>query len=111
MFIAGRSSFLAPALVTLNSPLLSNVDQLAQSLFQNCFSRVLACSCQPFLKHWSGFAWAVLVSVAMGTLVELAQGITGRGHYRLRDLIPDAAGIMVGFGIVYLWNRLRIRPT
>jgi VanZ family protein len=58
-------------------------------------------------SHWSDFAWAALASVIMGALVELAEGISGRGHCRLRDLIPDAVGIMLGSGIVYLWNRLR----
>ena len=71
----------------------------------------LMTSAQFRMSRWSGFAWAALVSVTMGTLVELAQGITGRGHCRLRDLIPDTAGIMLGSSVVYLWNRLRRRST
>jgi VanZ family protein len=70
----------------------------------------LMTSAQFRMSHWSGFAWAALVSVTMGTLVELAQGITGRGHCRLRDLIPDAIGIVLGAGLVYLWKRIRRKP-
>lgn len=71
----------------------------------------LMTSAQLRMSHWSGFAWAALISVSMGILVELAQGITGRGHCRLRDLIPDTAGIVLGAGIVYLWHRVRRRPA
>ena len=46
----------------------------------------------------------------MGLLVELAQGISGAHHCRLRDLIPDAAGVVLGAGIVFLWNRMRGTP-
>lgn len=70
----------------------------------------LMTSAQFRMSHWSGFAWAALASVTMGMLVELAEGISGNGHCRLRDLIPDAAGILLGSGIVYLWNRMRRRP-
>lgn len=71
----------------------------------------LMTSAQFRMTHWSGYAWAALVGVTMGMLVELAQGITGRGHCRMRDLIPDAAGMALGAGIVYLWNRLRRRTA
>ncbi len=71
----------------------------------------LMTSAQFRMSHWSGFAWAALACVAMGILVELAQGISGRGHCRLRDLIPDSAGIVLGSGIIYLWNRIRRSAT
>jgi hypothetical protein len=70
----------------------------------------LMTSAQFRMSRWSGFAWAALASVTMGLLVELAEGISGKGHCRLRDLIPDAAGIVIGAGIVYLWSRIRRRP-
>jgi hypothetical protein len=70
----------------------------------------LMTSAQFRMSRWSGFAWAALASVTMGLLVELAEGISGKGHCRLRDLIPDAAGIVLGAGIVFLWNRIRRRP-
>ena len=67
----------------------------------------LMTSAQFRMSHWSGFAWAALASITMGALVELAEGISGNGHCRLRDLIPDAVGILLGCGIVFLWKRVR----
>jgi hypothetical protein len=67
-------------------------------------------SAQFKMSHWSGFAWAAAACVAMGILVELAEGVSGIHHCRARDLIPDAAGIMIGAGIVFLWQRIRTRP-
>jgi hypothetical protein len=70
----------------------------------------LMTSAQFRMSHCLGFAWAALLSISMGIVVELAEGISGNGHCRLRDLIPDAAVIVLGSGIVYLWNRIRRRP-
>jgi len=70
----------------------------------------LITSAQFRMSHWSGYAWATLASIVMGILVEVAEGITGSGHCRLRDLIPDATGIVLGAGIVFLWSRIRRRP-
>ncbi len=67
----------------------------------------LMTSAQFRMSHWSGFAWAAIASVTMGVLVELAEGISGNHHCRLRDLIPDAAGIVLGAGVVLLWNGIR----
>jgi hypothetical protein len=47
----------------------------------------------------------------MGVLVELAEGATGRGHCRLRDLIPDFAGAMLGAAALITWRRIRRTPT
>jgi VanZ family protein len=68
-------------------------------------------SAQFRMSNWQGFAWAALAAITMGVLVELAQGITGFHHCRSRDLIPDAAGILLGSIIVWLWNRLRTKPS
>ena len=70
----------------------------------------LMTSAQFRMSHWSGYAWAVVACMVMGILVELAEGVSGNHHCRLRDLIPDAAGVMIGAGIVFLWNRMRGRP-
>jgi VanZ family protein len=53
------------------------------------------------------FAWASLITLTMGVLVEIAEAVTGKGHCRLRDLIPDAAGVVLGSVIVSLWRQLR----
>jgi hypothetical protein len=70
----------------------------------------LMTSAQFQISNWQGFAWAALAAVTMGVLVELAQGLTGNGHCRSRDMIPDTAGIMLGAVIVLLWNRMRGEP-
>ena len=46
-------------------------------------------------------------ALAMGIYVELAEGITGQGHCRLRDLVPDMAGATLGAILVLALPRLR----
>jgi hypothetical protein len=70
----------------------------------------LMTSAQFHMSNWSAFAWAAVAGIIMGVLVELAEGITGNGHCRSRDLIPNAVGILLGSLIVLLWNRIRRRP-
>jgi hypothetical protein len=70
----------------------------------------LMTSAQFRMSQWRGYAWATVACIAMGILVEVAEGISGTHHCRLRDLIPDAAGVVLGAGIVFLWNRKRARP-
>jgi hypothetical protein len=67
----------------------------------------LMTSAQLRMDDWPGFAWAALASIVMGGLVELAQGLTGKGHCRARDLIPDAVGILLGSVAVLLRQRVR----
>lgn len=55
------------------------------------------------------FAWTALATLTMGALVELAEGISGLGHCRMRDLIPDAAGALLGVTYVLIWNLARTR--
>ncbi len=97
-----------PCELALNIPLaifsLTNYPHIV--LFALFF---LMTSAQFRMDRWPAFAWAALASIVMGALVELAEGITGKGHCRLRDLIPDAAGIVIGAAIVLLWNRIRRR--
>ncbi|MDQ3919483.1 MAG: VanZ family protein [Acidobacteriota bacterium] len=57
----------------------------------------------------STFAWAALATLVMGALVEIAEGVTGKGHCRLRDLIPDSAGALIGAAVLLLWIRIRPR--
>lgn len=56
------------------------------------------------------FAWSAAATVVMGALVEVAQGVTGEGNCRLRDLIPDGVGILAGSIIVLLLKRIGWRP-
>jgi hypothetical protein len=54
----------------------------------------------------STFAWAAIATLVMGALVELAEGVSSR-NCRLRDLVPDAAGAVLGTVIVLLWSAAR----
>lgn len=53
---------------------------------------------------------AAVVALAMGTVIELEQALVGKGHCRLRDLIPDTAGMGVGAAIMALWDKVARRP-
>ena len=67
-------------------------------------------SAQLRMSNWSAFIWAATVTIVMGALVEAGEGVTGKGHCRLRDLIPDAVGALLGPVIVLLWNGVRRKP-
>jgi len=43
---------------------------------------------------------AFALTLVIGALVELAQGASGAGHCRLRDLLPDATGALLGWAIL-----------
>jgi hypothetical protein len=43
---------------------------------------------------------ATAITLAMGAMVEAAEGLTGAGNCRLRDLIPDSAGILLGVAAI-----------
>lgn len=47
--------------------------------------------------------------LAMGVYVETAQALTGKGHCRLRDLMPDTAGALLGALLLVSWHTIR-RP-
>src|SRR5229473_187718 len=55
--------------------------------------------------------WALLATLLVGALVEIAEGMTGRGHCRLRDLVPDAAGALGAALLLAVWSRLRRKPA
>jgi len=57
--------------------------------------------------------WALLATLLVGALVEIAEGMTmtGRGHCRVRDLVPDAAGALGAALLLAVWSRLRRKPA
>ena len=67
-------------------------------------------SAQFRLSNWTTFMWPALVTIVMGALVEVAEGVTGQGHCRSRDLIPDAVGALAGSIIVLLLHKVGWRP-
>jgi len=54
-------------------------------------------------------AIALIATLAMGALVELAEGVSGRGHCRLRDLLPDATGAALGWLAYVMFTQARQR--
>lgn len=56
---------------------------------------------------WKRLMWAAVASLTMGALVELAEGVTGYHTCRMRDLIPDLVGILLGVLAAALWRRLK----
>ena len=54
--------------------------------------------------------WAFLATLLVGALVEIAEGMTGRGQCRVRDLVPDAAGALGAALVLALWSRLFRKP-
>src|SRR6266566_2454661 len=57
--------------------------------------------------------WALLATLLVGALVEIADGMTmtGRGHCRVRDLVPDAAGALGAALLLAVWSWLRRKPA
>src|SRR3989449_6307720 len=57
--------------------------------------------------------WALLATLLVGALVEIAEGMTGAGggHCRVRDLVPDAAGAVGAALLLAIWSRLRRKPA
>lgn len=58
------------------------------------------------IENVATYVWAGLATLTMGALVEIAEGVSGRGHCRVRDLVPDAAGALLGAAIVFLCDWL-----
>jgi hypothetical protein len=52
---------------------------------------------------------AAAATVLMGALVELAQGVSGHHNCRARDLIPDAAGAVLGALLLTAARQVRLR--
>src|SRR5216117_3083084 len=59
--------------------------------------------------------WALLATLLVAALVEIAEGMTGGGrgqvHCRVRDLAPDAAGALGAALLLAVWSRLTRKPA
>jgi hypothetical protein len=51
------------------------------------------------------FVVAIGMTVAMGVIVEVSETMWGRGNCRVRDLIPDVLGALIGVGVVMVRSR------
>ena len=59
-------------------------------------------------NQW-GNVGAFATTMVVGALLELAQGVCGEGHCRLRDLLPDAAGAFLGWALLVILVGARAR--
>lgn len=64
-----------------------------------------------FRRSEARFVWALLATLLVAALVEVAEGMTGRGRCRVRDLVPDAAGALGAALLLALWSRVRRKPA
>src|SRR3989449_6382737 len=64
-----------------------------------------------FRRSGARSVWALLATLLVGALVEIAEGMTGRGHCRVRDLVPDAAGALGAALLLAVWSRLPPQPA
>src|SRR6266511_819518 len=68
-----------------------------------------------FRKTEARVVWALLATLLVGALVEIAEGMTGGGrgqvHCRVQDLVPDAAGALGAALLLAVWSRLRRKPA
>jgi glycopeptide antibiotics resistance protein len=63
----------------------------------------------PNVKH--AMTWSFVASFVLGLLVEIAEGATGIHHCRMRDLIPDMAGALIGAIAVLIIRRVAASRT
>jgi len=59
--------------------------------------------------------WALVATLLVAALVEVAEGMTGGGrgqvHCRVRDLVPYVAGAVGAALLLAIWSRLRRKPA
>lgn len=58
-------------------------------------------------SHWpdrNSFIIAAVLTIAMGALVELGEGVTRTGSCRLRDLVPDGAGAALAGLVLFIYG-------
>src|SRR5258708_3647476 len=97
--------------------LLPTIQVLVLSLHNYAFIALFAgfywMSWVQFRRADARVVWALLATLLVGVLVEIAEGMTmtGRGHCRLRDLVPDAAGALGAALLLAVWSRLRRKPA
>jgi len=58
-------------------------------------------------SHRAVLMKSVIGSLIYGAVIEIGEVISGHGHCRLRDLLPDSAGILAGLLVVSLWRTAR----
>lgn len=94
--------------------LLPTTQQLVLSLHNYVWIAIFAGFCW---MSWVQFRhadlraiWTIVVTLLMGALVQVAQGMARGGHCRVRDLVPAAAGALGAAVLLAIWARLTRKP-
>lgn len=58
--------------------------------------------------HQRAAVWSMTATLAFGLLLELLQGATGEGNCRMRDLIPDSAGGLIGYALILAGRKVSL---
>lgn len=103
---APKCELLLPAVKQL-VPLLHNYAYIA------LFAGFYWISWVQFRRTDGGALWALVATLLVAALFEIAEGATlaGRGHCRVRDLVPDAAGALGATLLLAIWARLTRKPA
>lgn len=103
---APKCELLLPAMKQL-VPLLHNYTHIA------LFAGFYWISWVQFRRTDGGPLWALVATLLVAALFEIAEGATlaGRGHCRVRDLVPDAAGALGATVLLAIWARLTRKPA
>ena len=64
------------------------------------FALFFLLTCAQLPGHPKAALWSTAATLALGLVLELSQGVTGEGHCRMRDLIPDSVGALIGYALV-----------
>lgn len=101
-----KCELLFPAIKQL-VPLLHNYAYIA------LFAGFYWISWVQFRRTDGGTLWALVATLLVAALLEIAAGATlaGRGHCRVRDLVPDAAGALGATLLLAIWARLTRKPA
>lgn len=105
-FLPARAGFqLAPFTCELNVSVASALFSL-QNGMHIVLSTLVAMMTMAQFKERRGVAagTAVAVTVALGLIAELEQGAFAQGHCRMRDLVPDLAGAVLGALALVSWG-------
>lgn len=103
---APKCELLLPAIKQL-VPLLHNYAYIA------LFAGFYWISWVQFRRTDGGALWALVATLLVAALFEIVEGATlaGRGHCRVRDLVPDAAGALGATLLLAIWARLTRKPA
>jgi VanZ family protein len=59
-------------------------------------------------RNGAALVLAGVATMVMGMIIEVEEGATGTGHCRVRDLLPDTAGAVLGAMVLLALGKARI---